>query len=226
MSLDQAQYQKKKQLVQCASKGYCRAPYLCLQSNSHNCSKCKQPIHVFCYGSNKEGGKKECSMCAIPNGISADAKIMKPPPPPTWFSQSDPSKSPKLPSKSSVSSTSSSKSSSTSTTLSSTSTSTSQRNKTKRKAIEKESPYNPNEGLWTLVNPNKTSASIWKHWLVFDKSEHPEMNAKVHCKYCPSILKIDKGTGGITKHTKSKHAEQLASTTSYKKEEFQLRLGL
>ena len=43
------------------------------------------------------------------------------------------------------------------------------------------------------------------------------MNAKAHCKYCPSILKIDKGTGGITKHTKSKHAEQLASTTSYKK---------
>ena len=38
--------------------------------------------------------EKKNVQCGIPNGISAEAKIMKPPPPPTWFSQSDPSKSP------------------------------------------------------------------------------------------------------------------------------------
>ena len=42
---------------------YCRAPFLPLATTPHYCSKCKNKLHVFCYGADNEGEGKLCVSC-------------------------------------------------------------------------------------------------------------------------------------------------------------------
>ena len=190
MVAKEIQYRNKDEVVPCASQTYCRCPYL--GDGDHNCSKCKTQVHIQCMGENNEGGGKLCAMCVSPNGLCDFAKGFAAPQAPSWY---------KPPEK-----------------LSSRATPTTARTKegatNKRKAADKETEetkYNPHDSEYLLIKPTQKKAPIWKHWLCFSASDHPDFLDSAHCKYCPRIIRAGiSGTGGIMKHTKNFHSEVLS----------------
>eukprot|EP00979_Chaetoceros_neogracilis_P001067 scaffold196_cov225-Chaetoceros_neogracile.AAC.1 len=63
----------------CASGHLCRCPDIPV--TNHLCAICGIPVHIWCFGSNNEGGPCKCALCVNPQCICENAMNFGPPPP-------------------------------------------------------------------------------------------------------------------------------------------------